>query len=94
VFRKIASGFCCLIVIAMLGVDLGVPKAYANKVDCAKVMAEVTAGKKTSEIAKDLSISTSSVYRCKKKARAKASPMASTASSPATMSSPSGSKPK
>ncbi|HVC44946.1 MAG TPA: hypothetical protein VND20_09025 [Candidatus Binataceae bacterium] len=39
-----------------------------KRVDCAKVMAEVQAGKKTKAIAADLSISTSSVYRCKKKA--------------------------
>lgn len=56
--------------------------AHANKVDCTKVMSEVSAGKKTGEIAKDLNISTSSVYRCKKKmlgskATAKNSPVAS-----------------
>jgi hypothetical protein len=44
-----------------------------KKVDCGKVVSEVQAGKKTKEVAKDLSISTSSVYRCKKLAAASSS---------------------
>jgi transposase len=56
--------------IAVLGASSAPPDAYANKVDCSKVMAEVAAGKKAKEIAGDLKISTSSVYRCKKKAAA------------------------
>src|ERR1700685_4257081 len=45
--------------------------AYAApKVDCDAVMNEVTAGKKAKEIATDLNISTSSVYRCKRHAKA------------------------
>lgn len=44
--------------------------AYAaSKVDCDAVMSEVNSGKHAKEIAKDLKISTSSVYRCKKKAK-------------------------
>lgn len=57
-----------------LGVAIGVASnassAYAaakTKVDCDAVMKEVNGGKKTKEIAKDMNISTSSVYRCKKK---------------------------
>jgi len=68
-----------------LGVAIGAassaPSAYAAakaKVDCDAVMKEVNGGKKTKEIAKDMNISTSSVYRCKKKevAAAKAAPKA------------------
>jgi tmRNA-binding protein len=63
------------------GLSLVPVRAYANKVDCGKVMSEVAAGKKTKDIASDLKISTSSVYRCKKKA-GKAKTMASPAASP------------
>jgi hypothetical protein len=43
--------------------------AFATKVDCDAVMNEVNSGKKAKEIATDLSISTSSVYRCKRHAK-------------------------
>ena len=44
--------------------------AYAtSKVDCDAVMNEVNSGKHAKDIAKDLNISTSSVYRCKKHAK-------------------------
>jgi hypothetical protein len=43
--------------------------AFAAKVDCDAVMNEVNSGKKAKEIATDLSISTSSVYRCKRHAK-------------------------
>ncbi len=46
--------------------------AYANKVDCDAVMNEVNSGKHTKDIAADLKISTSSVSRCKQKAKAAA----------------------
>jgi transposase len=52
---------------ALIGVEFAPANAYANKVDCSKVMSEVSAGKKAKDIASDLKISTSSVYRCKKK---------------------------
>jgi len=45
------------------------PAYAANKVDCDAVMKEVSAGKHAREIAKDLNISTSSVYRCKRHAK-------------------------
>lgn len=86
--KKILLGITGLALIAFLGVELGAGAAYANKVDCDKVMAEVGSGKKASDVAKDLSISTSSVYRCKKKAKAGASPAAETAASPAAGTSP------
>jgi len=84
-------------ILAIAGLlQVGATSAFANKVDCTKVMSEVAAGKKTKDIAKDLSISTSSVYRCKKKAAggkttAKAASTAhmSSAASPAAAASPS-----
>jgi hypothetical protein len=70
-----------LALIATVSLSVASPSAYANKVDCGKVMSEVAAGKKTKDIASDLKISTSSVYRCKKKtggtAKAGATPAAS-----------------
>jgi transposase len=61
-------------VVAGVGFNPGSAWATAGqKVDCDKVMAEVHAGKKTKDIAKDLSISPSSVYKCKKKAAGTAS---------------------
>jgi hypothetical protein len=42
---------------------------YAAKVDCDAVMNEINSGKKAKEVATDLSISTSSVYRCKRHAK-------------------------
>jgi hypothetical protein len=45
------------------------PTYAASKVDCDAVMNEVNSGKKAKEIATDLSISTSSVYRCKRHAK-------------------------
>jgi FixJ family two-component response regulator len=48
------------------------PAYAANKVDCDAVMNEVNSGKHAKDIAADLKISTSSVYRCKRKAKAAA----------------------
>jgi hypothetical protein len=68
VLKKIALGAAGLLLVGSLSLEFS-DRAYANKVDCDKVMSEVGAGKKAGEISKDLSISTSSVYRCKKKAK-------------------------
>ncbi len=46
--------------------------AARKRVDCDAVMKELQAGKKPKEVAKDLKISRSSVYRCRKIARKKA----------------------
>jgi len=56
------------------------PAFAASKVDCDAVMNEVNSGKHAKEIATDLNISTSSVYRCKR--HAKAAAKAATKSSP------------
>jgi transposase len=71
-FRITAASVLAALV---LGFVLALPSANAatrNKVDCDKVMSELGAGKKAKEVAKDLGISASSVYRCKKKAAAAA----------------------
>ena len=72
---------------AFVGRELAAPAAFAQeakpKVDCAKVMEEVNAGKKNKEIAKDLGISPRSVGRCKKEAK-----KAAAAASPAAEASP------
>jgi hypothetical protein len=41
----------------------------ASKEDCDKVMEELNSGKKPRQVASDLHISRSSVYRCRKRAR-------------------------
>lgn len=63
-----------IVLAAALCLQFGASSAWAarKKVDCAKVMSELNAGKKVSQTAKDLKISRSSVYRCRKKARKKA----------------------
>jgi FixJ family two-component response regulator len=48
------------------------PAYAAAKVDCDAVMNEVNSGKHAKEVATDLNISTSSVYRCKRHAKAAA----------------------
>jgi hypothetical protein len=48
------------------------PAYVADRVDCDAVMNELNSGKHAKEVAKDLSISTSSVYRCKRHAKAAA----------------------
>ena len=71
VIRKLVLGIAGLSLVVAVGVGFNPAKAWATagqKVDCDKVMAEVHAGKKTKDIDKDLSISSSSVYKCKKKA--------------------------
>ena len=87
--KRIALGVAGLFFVAALGLELRAATAYANKVDCGKVMAEVSAGKKGTEVAKDLSISPSSVYKCKKKASAgKSGAKTSPAASPVAAASP------
>ena len=69
VIRKLGMGLAGLMLAAALGVEMAPANAYAAKVDCTKVMAELDAGKKPKVVAKDLGISTSSVYRCRKKGK-------------------------
>jgi len=48
----------------------GHPIYAADAINCSAVMTELYSGKHPKEVAKDLSISTSSVYRCKRHAQA------------------------
>jgi hypothetical protein len=97
--KRFVMPFTAGLVGVAMGLILSVPPAHAAakaKVDCDAVMKEVNAGKKTKEIAKDMTISTSSVYRCKKKemaatktaAKAGNEPAAKPAASPAVAPKP------
>jgi len=68
ILRAIAG----LSLVLVLGAGFRPAIALAAKVDCAKVMDELNAGKKPRAVAQDLKISTSSVYRCRSRARAAA----------------------
>jgi len=104
VLKKIALGATGLLFVVSMALEFCATRAYAAKVDCDKVMAEVNAGKKGTEVAKDLGISPSSVYRCKKKAKAGGASAAASSSpaaaspaagaSPASAASPATTKPK
>ena len=59
-----------MLVATMIFGASGYPTYAADEVDCNAVMNELHSGKHTKEVAKDLSISTSSVYRCKRHAQA------------------------
>jgi hypothetical protein len=89
--RKIVPGFAGVALIITLGIGLKPVVALAAKVDCSKVMSELNSGKKAADVAEDLKISTSSVYRCRRKARsAKSAATSAAQSSPmAPMASPS-----
>jgi hypothetical protein len=89
--RKLALGIAGLFLVGAVGIGINPTSAWATagkKVDCDKVMSEVGAGRKTKDIAADLKISTSSVYRCKKKAAGTASASASKKTAASGMSSP------
>ncbi len=85
--KKAALAGMSLALASVLAFGFGASTASANKVDCNKVMAERSAGKKAKDIAKEMKISTSSVYRCKQKAAAKATTAKTTTASakPATV---------
>ena len=87
--RKIVSRIAGVAFVLTLTVGLKPIVAHA-KVDCAKVMSELSSGKKAADVASDLKISTSSVYRCRRKARAaaKSSPAAGAQTSPMASPSP------
>jgi hypothetical protein len=90
VIRKLVLGIASLAFVLVVGCEFGSANAYAaaKKVDCGKVTSELGSGKKAKDVAKDLSISTSSVYRCKKKTAAAkpTGPSSASAGSPASTS--------
>lgn len=67
--RKLGLIAISLLFAVVLGFEIGLPNANAaaKRVDCSKVMTELNSGKKAKTVAADLKISTSSVYRCKKR---------------------------
>jgi len=71
--KKFALVAAAAMLSTTVGFAAGARPAYAAaKVDCDAVMNEVNAGKHAKEVATDLNISTSSVYRCKRHAKAAA----------------------
>jgi hypothetical protein len=67
--KKIALVAASAMLATSVAFSVSARPAFAAKVDCDAVMGEVNSGKKAKEIATDLSISTSSVYRCKRHAK-------------------------
>jgi hypothetical protein len=69
--RKKLALFASFAAAGALSFQFGLTCAYAasHKIDCAQVMTELQAGKKVGEVATDMKISKSSVYRCRKKAK-------------------------
>jgi hypothetical protein len=72
VIKKIAVAAASAMLVATIFAASPRPVHAATKVDCDAFMYEVNTGKHAKEVAKDLSISTSSVYRCKRLAKAAA----------------------
>ena len=71
--RRTAVAAASAILVAMIVYAVSAHPAYAtDKVDCDAVMNELHSGKHAKEVATDLSISTSSVYRCERRANAAA----------------------
>ena len=71
--RRIAVAGASAMLVATIVFAANAHPAYAaDKVDCDAVMNELNSGKHAKDVATDLSISTSSVYRCDRKANAAA----------------------
>jgi hypothetical protein len=72
VTKKLVPVMAALLFVVTAGFELGSANAYAatKRIDCTKVMAGLQGGKKVKDVAKDMSISTSSVYRCRKMSKA------------------------
>jgi len=67
--RKFAIVTASAVLGIAMAVSAAIPAYAASKVDCDAVMQSVNSGKKAKDIATEMSISTSSVYRCKRHAR-------------------------
>lgn len=71
--KRLAMVACSALMGATFLFAAGVHSSYAaTKVDCDKVMDELNGGKAAKDVATDLGISRSSVYRCKRQAKAAA----------------------
>jgi hypothetical protein len=92
--RRIVPAITGAALVITLGIGLRPVVVEAAKVDCPKVMSELNSGKKVADVAHDLGVSTSSVYRCRRRAKTSASTAAvgtssSAAPSPVHAASPS-----
>ncbi len=99
--RKFAIAAASVALAATMAIGFSSSAAFAaSKVDCDAVMSALSGGKKAKEVAADMKISVSSVYRCKRHAKeaAKASTKTTTAvgtkGSAASSAAPSPSSPK
>lgn len=84
--KRIAMALAAGVTGLAISISFGVPSTYAaakTKVDCDAVMKEISGGKKPKQVAKDMSISASSVYRCRKKEMAAAKTSAKAGNEPA-----------
>jgi len=71
--KRIVLAAASVFLVTTIALATSVRPAFAvSKVDCDAVMNELNSGKHAKEVATDLSISTSSVYRCKRHAKAAA----------------------
>ena len=88
--RKLAVVIASLLFAIVIGLELGAADAHAaaKKVNCEQVMSELGAGKKAKDIATGMKISTSSVYRCKKKAALAAKPSVAKGAAAASLTAP------
>ncbi len=91
--NKLAVAATTLALATIMTFALAVPTAHAagKKVDCAKVMEELNAGKKQKEVAKDLGTTVYQVRKCKK-AAASAAKEAPAPVAPAASPTPAGEK--
>jgi transposase-like protein len=91
VTKKLLPVVAAFLFVVTVGFVLSSANAYAaaKKIDCAKVMSELQGGKKVKEVAKDMSISTSSVYRCRKMAKASSGKAVTSVTTPSPAPKPS-----
>lgn len=71
--RKLGIAAASAMLGTVVALSMAMPSAYAaDKVDCDAVMQSLGSGKKAKEVAAEMSISVSSVYRCKRHAKQEA----------------------
>ncbi len=69
--KRLAKIGACLAIGSVMALGVAVPGARAArgvKTDCTKVMQELDAGKKPKEVAADMKVSVSTVYKCRRRA--------------------------
>jgi hypothetical protein len=90
--KRFAMTIAASLIGMTIGLAISIPAYAASKVDCDAVMSEINSGKTTKAVAADLKISASSVYKCKKKAKA-AAKAAGESASPAAEATPAAAAP-